>query len=150
MTDYDPTDRKHIKEAEKAARLAERERQDVVRALLQHPSGRAWYLSILERCHMFAASFSKNALEMAFAEGERNVGLQLLNDIMIACPERYVEMMRERNERDLTDIARRNNANANRRDRDFEPGPIDDIYAEYRADAEAERTVPDGPEDFAT
>ena len=32
---------------------------------------------------------------MAFAEGERNQGLQLLADIMRWCPERFIEMMRE-------------------------------------------------------
>jgi hypothetical protein len=36
---------------------------------------------------------------MAFMEGQREVGILLLTDIMAACPESYVLMMEERNAR---------------------------------------------------
>jgi hypothetical protein len=34
---------------------------------------------------------------MACAEGERNIGLRLLSDLMQACPDRYIEMLKEAN-----------------------------------------------------
>jgi hypothetical protein len=56
-------------------------------------------LDLLEQCHVFQTSFSTNALSMAAAEGERNIGLILLGEIMAACPAEYVRMMEERNAR---------------------------------------------------
>src|SRR6266699_1556731 len=97
---YDASNRKDVKRLEKAARLAERQRHEVIQGIMSIAPGREWMLERLESCHVFASSYSGNALSMAFSEGERNVGLQLLTDIMAACPGRYVEMMQERNERD--------------------------------------------------
>lgn len=57
---------------------------------------------------------------MAFNEGHRDIGLRLLADIMQFCPDRYMEMMRERNTRD--------NANERRRGQNTDggvEGPID-------------------------
>jgi hypothetical protein len=55
---------------------------------------------LLEFCHIFSTTFTPSPTSAAFNEGQRNVGLRLLNDIMSACPDHYVLMMRERNERD--------------------------------------------------
>ena len=108
MTDaYNAAERRHVREAAKSAKFADRQRADVVTSIMSVANGRAWVLEILEQCHAFASSFTGNALQTAFAEGERNVGLRLLNDIMACCPDRYVEMMRERQSRDLTAERRR-------------------------------------------
>jgi len=114
---YDASDRRDVKRLEKAARLAERQRHEVIQGIMSIAPGREWMLERLESCHVFASSYSGNALSMAFSEGERNVGLQLLNDIMSACPGRYVEMMQERNERD----AARDSAKQRARPDGFEP-----------------------------
>src|SRR6266702_1556336 len=98
---YDASNRKDVRKAEKAARQQERTRQDIIKGIMSVAGGRSWMLDILESCHVFASSFSIDSSRMAFSEGERNVGLQLLNDIMAACPDQYVVMMRERNERNL-------------------------------------------------
>ena len=104
---YNAANRAHIKAAVKAARLVERQRQEIISGIMSVASGRAWVLDLLEICHIFSTSFQSNALQTAFAEGERNIGLRLLNDVMSACPDQYVEMMRERNARDSTADARR-------------------------------------------
>ena len=107
---YNAGERRDVKLAEKASRRAERDRLEVITNLMSTPPGRAYTLDFLERTHVFASSFTPNALTMAFSEGERNVGLQLLNDIMRACPSEYIEMMEERNARDITaDTTRRRN-----------------------------------------
>lgn len=72
---------------------------------------------VLEACHIFASSHTGNALNTAFAEGERNIGLRLLNGIMAAAPDQYVQMMRERNERDATAESRRRQATGPNPDR---------------------------------
>lgn len=105
---YNAAERKHVRIAEKESKLHERQRKEIITGIMSVAPGRSWMLERLEQTHVFSSSFNGNALHMAFAEGERNVGLQLLNDIMVACPDYYVVMMRERNERDaIRDTARR-------------------------------------------
>lgn len=100
MTQYNAAERKDVRKAEKAAKLADRQRAEIVSGIMSVAPGRAWMLDRLESASVFATTFNPDALQMAFAEGNRNQGLQLLNDIMQHCPEQYVLMMRERNERD--------------------------------------------------
>lgn len=98
---YNAGDRKSVRSAEKASRLSERERMDFTRQMMSTTQGRSWASSFLVRCHIFATSFTPDALATAYAEGERNIGLLVLNDIMQACPDQYILMMRESNERHL-------------------------------------------------
>lgn len=81
---------------------------------------------------------------MAFMEGQREVGIRLLSDIMGACPDAYVTMMRERNERNATDDARRSRKDANGRDSqpNTDDGPRDDASDLYDSDGD---TVPSEP-----
>ncbi len=120
MSDYNAAERKDIRAAEKAAKLVEAQRYDVVRGLMSVAAGRSYVLAKLISAHIFHTSFSSDPLQMAFAEGERNQGLQLLNDIMAICPDQYILMMRESDVRDAAADARRNRSNANGRDQ----GPI--------------------------
>lgn len=66
-----------------------------VRWLMSTPSGRRVVWKILSRCGIFKTSFSESAAQMAFFEGARNEGLQLLNDINDACPDMYIKMIHE-------------------------------------------------------
>lgn len=97
---YNAGERKDVRRAEKDARLAEKQRHEVITGLMAGMAGRRWMLEKLEECHIFATSFSRDEGTMAFMEGERSIGLKLLNDIMRSCPDHYILMMRERNERD--------------------------------------------------
>lgn len=98
-------DRKSIREAEKAARIAERQREDVTRSLMSTTSGREFVWNILDSCQVFSSTFTAEALTSAFNEGRRSVGLQLLDTIMTACPDLYLQAQRESNERDHTAAA---------------------------------------------
>lgn len=100
--EYNASERKDIRRAERLAKLEEQQRREFITGIMSLVPGRKWMLDRLEFCHVFATSFNENPLAMAFAEGERNVGLQLLNDIMWACPDEYVEMMNERRTREHT------------------------------------------------
>ena len=102
----DASDPKSVRKAQKAAKTAERLRQDVIRNLMSTIAGRAFVYDLLEGCHVFVTSFSLNALQMAHNEGERTVGLRLLADIMRVCPDKYVLMAREYSERPSDDSDR--------------------------------------------
>jgi len=65
---------------------------------------------LLATCQMFQTSFSKSALEMAFNEGARNVGLRITADIMRVTPDNYVKMLREQKDKDHADTVREDTA----------------------------------------
>lgn len=96
---YDASNRKDIRRAEKDAKLAEQQRREVVFQLMATIAGRHWILNLLEKTHTFATSYSKDPYATAFSEGERNIGLQILGDVMQSAPDQYIIMMREANER---------------------------------------------------
>lgn len=86
--------RRKIERAQ-AAKLVEDDH--VIRSIMSTISGRRWMRELFELTHLFHTSFSTEALLMAAREGERNIGLQVLAALMRACPEAYVQMMREQN-----------------------------------------------------
>lgn len=92
-------DRKSIRKAEKTARLADRQRAEVIASIMSTTFGRQWIWDLLSQSHIFAATFTPDPLQTAFNEGERNVGLRLLSDIMTHCPGQYLQAQREQNER---------------------------------------------------
>jgi hypothetical protein len=74
---------------------------------LAEPVGRRWFYDRFAACHIYSTSFSKTAMEMAFYEGERNVGLQLVAEVTAASPELYMLMLKEvEDERRTADITR--------------------------------------------
>ena len=77
------------------ARLAARARDDALAGMMSIREGRAWVHDLLATSHVFESSFSNNPGLMAFREGERNVGLRVLAQVMRLAPDRYVDMMKE-------------------------------------------------------
>jgi hypothetical protein len=92
-------DRKSIRAAEKASRVADRERGEVIISIASTSAGRRYLWEKLESAHIFTTSWHDSPGRMAFLEGERNTGLQLLNDIIRWCPDEFILMMREHNVR---------------------------------------------------
>jgi hypothetical protein len=121
---YNAADRKNVRAAEKAAKREAQERHNLLVATMSSTSGRKWIHDLLFSCHVFRASFSNDPLEMAFREGERNVGLRILDDLMQACPDDYVLMMREENGR-RTISEQRGSEDGNGRDQGREPDDSD-------------------------
>lgn len=127
---FNAADRKHVRQAEKAAKLAEAQIAGVVAEVTSTINGRAWYLGILKRCHVFATSFTGEALTSAYAEGERNIGLQLLGDLMAVCPGQYIEMMKEDHERSITSDRRQDSNGRDQGSDSADSGPGEDAGAE--------------------
>ena len=91
------SDRKSIRSAEKAAALRTIQDREAVAAIMSTIPGRAWMWRQLSAAHIFATDFTADALRDAFFAGERNFGLRLLADIMLHCPDAYLQMTKEAN-----------------------------------------------------
>ena len=100
MTLSNAADRKDLRRLEKAAKELDRQRAEVIRALMDTTAGRAYVWSELVAAHVFATSFSLEPLQMAFTEGERNTGLRLIDTIMDNCPDEFLLMWRESSARE--------------------------------------------------
>ena len=131
---YDASNRRDVKALEREARLADQQRKEIVNGIMSLEPGRRWMCDLLETCHVFATSFNDIDLRMAFMEGQREIGLRLLMDVMAACPDQYVTMMRERNGRQSAIDARGSRKDTNGRysqsDPDHDSGGDDatDLY----------------------
>lgn len=99
MNNYDPTDiagQAAAKRGEDARKKAAREAQDAdLKWLMSSPRGRRIVWRLLDISGPFRISFDTNAMKMAFNEGNRNLGNQLLNEVMTLCPELYPVMAKE-------------------------------------------------------
>lgn len=57
--------------------------------------GRAWMWEHLAECGVFRSSYVNNAMDVAFNEGARNVGLHLLSDLQEFAFAEFQQMERE-------------------------------------------------------
>lgn len=99
---YDASNRKDIRRAEKAARVQDSDRRGFVRASMSSTSGRSWFYQLLASCHLFHVLPPTNPLNREFEQGERNIGIQIYNDVLAFCPDLYLLMLHEAHTRDLS------------------------------------------------
>jgi hypothetical protein len=93
------SDRKSIRALEKAAKLADTLRADVIRQIMSTSTGRLWMWDQLAECYIYRQSFTSDPLATAFNEGRRSIGLALMADILRVCPDQYITAQREANDR---------------------------------------------------
>lgn len=103
---YDASNRKDIRRAEKAAKVAEDLRLAYLKAAMTTSQGRQWFHDLLERCHIFADPFTGDPLREAYSKGERNIGLFIYADIVTHCPNDFITMMQEAHGRRTLDTIR--------------------------------------------
>lgn len=99
MSHYDPLD-VHAQQAAKSdkdtrARLERDTEEADFKWLMSSKRGRRILWHQLDRAGVFRLSFNPNAMQMAFAEGNRNEGLRTLAAIHSQCPELYPVMVKE-------------------------------------------------------
>ncbi len=93
-------DETKVKESgERDKRGRELELADVA-GILMTESGRRFYWNLLKKCGVFESSFTGNNTTF-FNEGQRNIGLQLLNDLNEAYPDAYIKMLQESHKRKI-------------------------------------------------
>lgn len=97
---YDPTDlsgqQQDKQEIEARKRVLRQQEIGDLKWLMSSPRGRRFVWRLLDLSGPFRLSFDTNAMKMAFNEGNRNLGNQLLNEVMKLCPELYPVMVKER------------------------------------------------------
>jgi len=108
MNNHDPLDIRGLErtkaDLELKARLARETEESDVKWLMGSKRGRRIIWRFLDRAGVFRLSFNTNAMQMAFAEGNRNEGLRMLAQIHALCPELYPVMVKEQtNERHADD-----------------------------------------------
>lgn len=91
---YDAGNERHVAEAKRTAKEVDALRADGLRHLLGNEGSRAWLFSVLERCGVFTTSFTGNS-ETFFREGQRNIGLFIIAELMRTNPTAYARMLEE-------------------------------------------------------
>ncbi len=66
-----------------------------LRAVLNTVWGRRFFWRLVGRCGPMMATFDTNALVMAHAEGQRNIGRWLWAEMEASCPEAWEAMRKE-------------------------------------------------------
>lgn len=117
MTEHDPLDlagqeRTAAEYAEEERRQREREISDLCK-VMGSKEGRRFMWRLLSDAGVYRSSFDSDVAMMAFNEGNRNIGLKLLNDTMTACPQHYARMLDEQRE----EKERHEQRNADRRNK---------------------------------
>ena len=102
---YNAADRKQVVRAEKAAKLADLNRREVLVQLVSTPAGRQWLWERLARANIFETVYQDDPHRMYFLEGKRSEGLDLLGDWMQFAPDQFIEAMREANARRTSSTA---------------------------------------------
>jgi hypothetical protein len=93
---YDASDPKVVGDARAEAGRRAKKLDDFVGAAIETAEGRLWFWDILSRCHIFSTVFTPgDGGSTAFRDGERNVGLQILTQLMRVSPETFALMMKE-------------------------------------------------------
>jgi hypothetical protein len=99
MSEHDPLDTAALDKERKAAKDGEKAKSQTdaedIKWLMSSKQGRRILWGMLERAGVYRLSFNTNSMTMAFAEGARNEGLRLLNQIHTHCADLYPTMLRE-------------------------------------------------------
>lgn len=99
---YDAHNPEVIEEAQKIAVRLKQKKLRVVESIMSNEDGRAWMFDILgTNCHVFSENPMHDTAERnGRFEGERAVGLRILDEVMTAAPEMFWRMRCEAVERD--------------------------------------------------
>ena len=79
---------------ERAKRKRERELSDI-RFLLKSPEGRRFIWKLFDEAGNTRMSYTGESQGTAFNEGRRSIGLKILNDLLEAKPEAFMQMQQE-------------------------------------------------------
>lgn len=124
------SNRKDVRQAEKQAEIDERNRGVILQRIMSDGPGRKWLWDRLAECGIFDSTYYPDAHQLYYRQGERNIGLRLLADVLRFCPELYIQAQREANERHTLERQLHANAAESRNP----TGDPSDTYAAELAD----------------
>lgn len=92
----DANDPSRLERQRERAALREIQKDEYLARALDDPIGRAWLWDLLVGCHIFESRFIPGQADStAFCLGERNIGLQVLAQVMRVAPAAYPLMASE-------------------------------------------------------
>lgn len=94
---YDASEPADVKKRIRESQRWDDRKTKVVLTLMGSEDGRRWVRELLEMRPIGVTVFSKDALSMAYSEGERMICARIATDVMNAAPELYMMMMAEVN-----------------------------------------------------
>ncbi len=103
MAEYNASDTRQIRAALKRSKADRALDDGVLLALMTTQQGRAWMWRMIGRCHAFRTPYTGENNATNFQLGEQNIGLELIADLLRACPDQFIFMMREANDGGRTD-----------------------------------------------
>jgi hypothetical protein len=118
MTDYNASDTRQIKAAVKRDKSERALDDGVLLRLMTTQDGRAWMWRFLSGLHAFHTPYTGVNNATNFQCGEHSVGLKMIVDLLRACPDQYIFMMREANDGGRTDDDNGHDRNSPDRGRD--------------------------------
>lgn len=83
-----------VRSAEQRDKLAQEQADNDLRAILNSPQGRRFIWRLMEKTGLHKTSFTGSS-QTFFLEGQRNIGLLLLSDVMRVDPDSYTAMFKE-------------------------------------------------------
>lgn len=92
---YDTSDKESVNKARKTSARTRAVRLEFIEAAMTTEQGRAWFYDILIRCKVFGSLFVDDPNRTFFNLGMQNIGLQILDDIQTAAPDKYITMINE-------------------------------------------------------
>src|SRR5882757_415126 len=110
---YNASERRDVRSKEKQAKLAERSRHEITAYIMSTAPSRAWMHDLLSYCGVGQTPFTGVNDHTNFNCGMQSVGLRLLGDISAACPDQYIQMMKEAEYGRNADDARQRRDNSN-------------------------------------
>lgn len=101
MTVRDASDPKQADRARAQEKRDNATRETILRVLMSSAEGRRYVWLELEYYKVFHQSNTiSDHAALAFFEGRRSAGLRLIQDVTRLCPQQYIEMTLEANNRD--------------------------------------------------
>lgn len=97
MKEHDPTDlrgeEKRSEDIQLQAKVESLSEAEDIKWIMSSKRGRRIVRRLLEKAGVNRISFNTNAMQMAFNEGNRNQGNQLLAAALEHAPSKYIEML---------------------------------------------------------
>jgi hypothetical protein len=69
-----------------------------ITAMMSTEGGRRFIGRILESTQVFTSTFDLDTHKHAYNAGKRQVGLSLVSELEQACPDKYLQLLRERHD----------------------------------------------------
>ena len=95
MTDVDSFEEDEFEDRERQLRLGRDRRQNGINKLLQDKEVREWLWDMLLQCGVFTQLPGLDPIQMAYRSGRKDIGMLILNEIILANPDAYRKMMEE-------------------------------------------------------